>query len=550
MSTLPPPPEPRDRQEPPPEWGDGSAFYRFSAFLGLAAAAVLAAAIVTYNTAGAFTKEVLALLLVAGVLGVLYLLPRLDELGAWLRTRTARQGGNVTLMSAAFLGLLVVGNWLADRHSVQWDLTAARRYTLSDQTVKILRQLDEQNRDVKIVAFFPSRQEDTFTRGTKDLLRQYARRSKRISLEFIDPEINPGAAQQYNIRSYPVTIFQSGDRREETTGLTEQDFTSALLKLIRTERKKVYFLQGHQERDPDSAQQNGYNSASEGLKRENYIVEKLSLLATQKVPDDAAVLIIAGPRAPLLEPERRAIEEYLDRGGHILYLAEPRQDVGLGDLLDRWYLKLEDNIVVDPGRNYIGDPLTPAPLPQPGHRISTSLPDLILPGSRSITIKSGAGAEFVIAQLLRTTDRAWGETNFNAPARFDPGEDQQGPLVLAVAVNKTDPAPTFSPGAAPTPTPTPAPGEKKPKGRLVVVGNVEFASNAFFNQVLGNRDFFINSVNWLAEDEELISIRAEPQGQAPIILTNQSQVLVFYTSVVFIPLAVLLLGGVVWWQRR
>jgi hypothetical protein len=205
-------------------------------------------------------------------------------------------------------------------------------------------------------------------------------------------------------------------------------------------------------------------------------------------------------------------------------------------------------VVVDPGRNYIGDPLSPAPLPQSGHRISSSLPDVLLPGSRTVTPKQGAGAEFVIAPLLKTTDRSWGETNFGGPPRLDPGEDTAGPLTVAVAVNKTDATPAVQPGQVPTPAP--AAGEKKPKGRLVVIGNAEFASNSYFSQVAGNKSLFLNSVNWLAEDEDLISIRAEPQAAPPIVLTNQSQALVFYGSVVFVPLAVLLLGATVWWQRR
>jgi ABC-type uncharacterized transport system involved in gliding motility auxiliary subunit len=528
------------------EFADGSAFYRFSAFLGLAAAAVLAAAVVTYNTVGTFSKEVLALLIVAVVLGILYVIPRLDELGNWMRSRSARQGSNVTLASVGVIGLLIVGNWYANRHSPQWDLTAAKRYTLSDQTVKILNKLDK---DVTVIAFFPSQQQDSFTRGTKDLLQLYARRSPHIKLQFVDPEVNPGAAQQYNITSYPVTIFQQGDRKEQTTGLTEQDFTSTLLKLSQTEQKKVYFLQGHQERDIGSTAQNGYSAAVDGLKKENYVVDTLSLITTGKVPDDAAVVIIAGPRAPLLDPEKQALDDYLNnRGGHVLLLTEPRQDVGLQPLLDKWYVQLDNDIVVDPGRNYIGDPLSPAPIPQTGHRISTSLPDVLMPGARSVTIKPGAGSDFAIAPLLKTTDRAWGETDFSSAAKFDQGVDVAGPLTLAVAVNQTDPTQGINPAATPTPATQSTPS--KPKGRLVVVGDTEFASNTYFSQVLGNHDFLINSVDWLAEDEDLISIRATPQNNPPVVLTNQSQVMVFYTSVVFIPAAVLLAGAVVWWQRR
>jgi ABC-type uncharacterized transport system involved in gliding motility auxiliary subunit len=523
---------------------DDSAFYRFSAFLGVLALAVFAGAMVWFNINGRFDRSVAALLVIAAVLGVLYIIPRWEEVAGAFGTRTARQGGSATVMSVAFLGLLVVGNWFVNRHSPQWDLTTLKRYSLSDQSVKILNGLKQ---DVRIVAFFPS-QEDSYIRGTKDLLKLYAKQSPRVQVQFIDPDIERGTALQYNITSAPVVLFLLGERREETTGITEQDFTSALLKVTRTEKKKVYFLQGHQERDPDSSQQTGFSQAKQLLERENYVVDKLSFFASPRVPDDAAVLILAGPKAPLLEAERDAIKEYLDRGGKLMALAEPRQDAGLGPLLDQWSLSLDNDIVVDPGRSLQNDPLTPAPIPQAGHRITVTLSDLIMPVARSVQIKQGAGSELVIAPLLRTTDRAWGETNFTSPAAPTPGEDINGPLTLAVAINKAPGAPTFSPGEPPTPTP--AAGSKELQGSLVVVGNAEFASNGLIGQILGNRDFFVNTVNWLAEEEDLISIRAVPNESPPIMLTNQSQVLVLYAAVVFVPLAVLLTGVTIWWQRR
>ncbi len=527
------------------EDAEASSFHRFSGMLGLAALVVLAGALVVFSVQGTLTRNVVVLLIVAALLGTLYVIPRWGDLLDWFRSRQARQGGNVTLASVAFIGLLAVGNWFVNRHSPQWDLTANRIYTLSDQSAKVLNGLQQ---DVKITAFFPSQQEDAYVRGTKDLLRQYDRRSDKVTVEFVDPDVNPGVARQFDISSYPVTIFQAGDRKEQTTGLTEQDFTSSILKLTRADKKKIYFVQGHQERDPENPQQPGYNAAAEALKAENYQVEDLSLLATQKVPDDANVVVVAGPRAPFLDPEKQALKDYLDRGGKVFFLIDPRQDTGLSDLLGGWYVQVDDDLVIDPGRNYMGDALSILPMPQSGHRITTSLPDLILPGTRSVTVKPGAGSQFAIVPLLRTTDRAWAEKNFTAAARQDP-DDAPGPLSVAVAVNKTDPTQSIAPGAAPTPTPA-AGAAQTPKGRIVVVGNSEFAANTYFGQVLGNRDFFVNSVNWLAEDEDLISIRATPAVAPPILLSNQAQVLVFYTSVVFVPLAVLLLGGVIWWQRR
>ncbi len=539
-------PEERALPEPPDDDAPGDAtFYRFSSFLGVLALVILAGALVLYSVAASFTREVGALLVVAVVLAVLWAIPRFDELLSAFSSRTARQGSNATLMSVAFIGLLVVGNWLANRHSGQWDLTAAKRFSLSDQTAKIVDRLD---RDVQVTAFLPG-QDDNYTRGAKDLLRLYDRRSDRVSVQFIDPDREPGVAQQFGIRSY-TTVFQMGDRREETTGVTEQDFTSALLKLTRTGQKKVYFVTGHQERDIDGTTQTGYSQMADALKRENYALEKLLLLSTQRVPEDAAVVVLAGPRTPLLDPERQALQEYLDRGGHLFFLAEPRVDAGLGDLLQRWNVQLNADVVVDPVQ-YLGDPLSPVPQPQ-AHRIASSLSVVALPAARSLTLRQVNTGDLAVAPLLRTTDRAWGETSIETTGPIQPqftqGEDLAGPLVLAAAVNKTDPTPSFTPGA-PSP-PTPPAGEKQPRGRLVVIGNAEFASNTYVARVLGNRDFFVNSINWLAEDEDLISIRSTPNDSPPIVLTNQSQVLVLYASVIFLPLAVLLIGGVIWWQRR
>ncbi|NDB22157.1 MAG: hypothetical protein EB020_14945, partial [Proteobacteria bacterium] len=256
---------------------------------GAAGGVSLVAGLVWWAAVQSTSPEVLALLIVGAVLVAIYAIVNSRDLLVWAGSRGAQRGSVATVQSVAVIGLLVVINWTANNFGGQIDLTDARRYTLADQTQKVLSQLD---RDVKVVAFFPSRQEDPFTRGTKSLLNQYQKASPRITIEFVDPDINPGAAKQYDIKNYPITIFTSGDRKEETTGLTEQDFTSALLKLSRTEKKKVYFLQGHQERDPDSSQPTGFNTISQALKRENYVVEKLSFLTSPQVPADAAVLVI------------------------------------------------------------------------------------------------------------------------------------------------------------------------------------------------------------------------------------------------------------------
>ncbi len=524
-----------------------STFYRLSGLLGILGAVALVGAVVAMTAAGTITRLTMALYLLAAVLLASYVAPRIEEIGELLSSRTARQGSTVVAFSVAVVGILVLINVVGDRYSQQLDITAARQFTLSDQTVKVIEQVDQ---PVRITAFFT---DDDFTQGAVDLLGRYARQSPHITLEVIDPFRQRAAAEQAGIRSIPTTIFALGERSEQTAGLSEQDFTSALLKLTRPEQKKVYFLTGHNERDPEGFDQNGYASVAEALRRENYAVEKLSLVSEREVAADAAVVVLAAPRTPLLDFETAALRDYLDGGGALLIVADPQGEADLDAVLEGWGVALHNDLVVDPGRFVPPDLGLIIPAPEFGHRISSSLPaTTVLSLARSLEVGENLPGDLEVRPLLKTSDRAWGETNLTEPAvEFNEGEDHQGPLIVAVAVNKRDPAPSFA-GGQPPPTPTPVLEgvEPEPKGRLVVLGDSDFAANGLLRQVPSNLDLLINSVNWLAEEEDLISIRATPASIAPVVLSNQQSVLVFYTTVVFVPVGVLLLGVVIWWQRR
>lgn len=529
------------------EQDQASPFYRLSGLLGILGVLALVGAVVAMTAAGTITRLAMALYLLAAALLASFLAPRVEELGELLSSRTARQGYSVVAFSVAVIGILVLVNVVANRYSQQLDITAARQFTLSDQTVKVIEQV---NQPVRITAFFP---EDEFLQRAEDLLGRYARQSPHITVEVIDPLRQRAAAEQAGIRSYPVAVFEQGELREETLGLSEQDFTSALLKLTRPEQKKVYFLTGHGERDPDGFDQNGYSAVAEALRRENYVVEKLSLVNEREVAADAAVVVLAAPRTPLLDFETTALRDYLDGGGALLVVADPQGETDLNAVVEGWGVRLRDDLVVDPARFVPPDPGVIIPVPEFGHRISSSLPaTTVLSLARSLAVDEDLPDDLEIRPLLNTSDRAWGETNLTEPAvEFNAGEDHQGPLTVAVAINQRDPVPSFA-GGQPPPTPTPVLEGVEPerKGRLVVLGDADFAANGLLSQLPTNLDLVINSVNWLAEEEELISIRATPANVAPVVLGRQQSIVVFYFTVVFVPVAVLLLGVVVWWQRR
>ena len=286
-----------------------------------------------------------------------------------------------------------------------------------------------------------------------------------------------------------MTIFQAGDRREETTGVDRAGLHQRPAQADPHGAEEGLLRAGAPGARPGQRRRSrGINAAAEALKRENYVVDKLSLLATPKVPDDAAVLVIAGPRAPFLDPERQAVQEYLDRGGKVFLLLDPRQDTGLGDARLR---------LGGAGRRRPGDrsrgattsatPRAILPLPQTGHRITASLPDLILPGPRSVTIKPGAGSEIVIVPLLRRPQTGPGRRRTSAarpPVRTR--RTSKGPSRSPSRSTRRDADACIQPrrrrvaaGAAHA-----RPGAA-PKGRLVVVGDSDFASNTYLDQVIG-----------------------------------------------------------------
>jgi len=450
-----------------------------------------------------------------------------------LTGRRARYGSNALVLTIAFLGILGLINFLAARHHRRLDLTAAGRYSLSPQTIQILAGLEE---PVQVTAFFteihPRRRE------AEDLLREYAYRTDKLRYEFIDPEIKPALARQHQITRDGTLIFSSGGRRQEVFGIGEQDFTSAILRVSREEQKTVYFLTGHGERKIDDFTQQGYAQAKSALERDNYRVATINLAITDTIPADLDVLVVASPQKPLLEEERNRLLHYLMGGGRALIMQDPTLDTGLNQVLEAWLVRFKDDVIIDPARSLLGDPASPVVDRYRFSQIAQGLPMTFFPRARSVeqTGEVPQGVGMTLTPLIESSNRSWGETSLDNPqVRYDEGEDARGPLAIGMIVE----SPASLKGEKPAST----------KTRLVVLGDSDFASNAFIG-ALGNGDLFMNAVNWLAEEEELISIRPKPPERRMVSLTGERARLIFYFSVIAVPLVVLAVGAITWWSRR
>lgn len=482
-------------------------------------------------------------------------------------SRQVRYGTNVGVTVLLVIGIAVIANVIVvQRFDTSADWTSDRIYTLSDQTKNILHGLD---REVRVLAFFSlspdnnqmarERQRATY------LLEMYQRETDKLSVEFVDPYSGAIQSQEYEIEFDGTTVFESGSVRERIRTVGEQEFTSATLKVTRDELVKIYFLTGHEEQEIDDFDQNrGYSQTKEELEKQNYRVDTLSLATQPEVPADCAALVIPGPKAPLLPHEVNAISKYLDKNGKLFLMLDPSlnsakdPNQGLVDLMNRWGVTIGNDLVFDrirPAFFLVGgsQPAAPTPVAFEFHQITQHVNrQVTFQFARSVTPKTDAGSNLNVKSLVKTTDEiggSWGETKRQADGTFETdlsytaGEDTPPPVSLAVAIQRE--------GGEPNMGETPSADTSEATGtRIVVVGDSDFADNFFFYGT-GGGDFFLNAVNWLTLEEDLIAIRpVDPSERSLRLMTPREKAFVQLASIFLIPLIIFLIGVGVWWRRR
>ena len=482
-------------------------------------------------------------------------------------SRQVRYGTNVGVTVLLVTGIAVIANIIVvQRFDTSADWTGDQIYTLSDQTKKILQGLD---REVQVLAFFSLNPDnDQLARERQRatyLLEMYQRETDKLSVEFVDPYSGAIQSQEYEIQFDGTTVFESGSVRERIRTVGEQEFTSALLKVTRDELVKIYFLTGHEEQAIDDFDQNrGYSQTKEELEKQNYRVETLSLATQPEVPADCAALVIPGPKAPLLPHEVNAISKYLDKNGKLFLMLDPSlnspedPNQGLVDLMKRWGVTIGNDLVFDrirPAFFLVGGsrPEAPTPVAFEFHQITQHVNrQVTFQFARSVTPQTAAGSNLNVKSLVKTTDEiggSWGETKRQADGTFETdlsyteGEDTPPPVSLAVAIQREGGEPNA--GDAPT-----ADTSETDRTRIVVVGDSDFADNFFFYGT-GGGDFFLNAVNWLTLEEDLIAIRpVDPSERSLRLMTPREKAFVQLTSIFLIPLIIFLIGVGVWWRRR
>lgn len=455
-----------------------------------------------------------------------------DRVRQMLTGRQARYGSNALVLSLAFVGIIIIINYLVYQNPKRWDLTEDKQYTLAPETVAALESLQQ---PVLAKAFYTARTDPATARDMLEQYKYYAQGN--FDYQFIDPESDPIAAEQAKISRDGTVVLSMGDRQEPVSFVSEQEITGAMLRLISPEERVVYFLSGHGEYSPDETGDQSYAQVKRTLESKNYSVKMLNLLSENTIPADANVLVVAGSRKPVSGGEVELIKQFVSGGGALVVLAEPLPMTEYGDAADpladylsqTWGVALAADIVVDPTSN---QPFAPYAARYGEHEITQKMQQITaqFPTVRSVQPGETQTGATPVAFVF-TADQAWAETNLtgleNNDITFDESADLGGPVSLAVAAQ-----------------------DVQTDGRVVVFGDADFIIDANFF-AYANGDLFVNSIDWSAGNEALISLTPKQSTQRmmtpPDRLTNS---LLLLGIVVLLPGLALIWGVVVWFQRR
>ena len=454
----------------------------------------------------------------------------------WLKARQTKFAAYAATYVLVVIAVIVVVNVLADRYNKSYDATANKRYSLSEQTAKIVKGLKQ---DATITYFNQS----TRFRDGKDLLEEYKNLSPKVKVEYVDPDKDPQRARAAGVRNFGTAIVQIGDKKDEAKSMTEEGITGAFIRDLKSNSRTVCFVTGSGEHQIDDSDREGFSQFKQLLSKDDYETKAIDLLQKPEVPSDCTTLVVAGPTRNYVQPEVDALKKYVEDGGRALFMLDPPLKMGRSDIADNdaltsllqsWGVTVDKDLILDlsPVGQIFGlgpqvalvSNYSSQPIVSEIKRTATGFPL-----ARSIEIKNGDKTS--VEKLFDSSTSSLATTNLSSDrvSVQDPN-NKKGPLTLAAA------------GTYNT-------GKQNSQGRFVVVGSSGWAANRFIS-FEGNGDLALNAVNWLSSDEDLISIRPKPSENRRVTMTQRQFNAVLVTSQFILPLIVVVAGFGVWWKRR
>lgn len=489
------------------------------------------------------------------------------EFSALLRQRR----GEILLSSVGVVGVLCAIAYFSVQFPARLDMTEEGRYSLTEQTGKVLRSLEKPVH----IAFF----HDPLMREQVELYELMGSQTDKLKLEFFDPMLNPAQARLRGVQFAGTALLESEGRKIQLNSHTETEIANAILRISMGVTQNICFLDGHREADPFSQEshdhmegsaghshglgaiyvlysQHGMSKARGALESLNYTVEKVTLtqLGAAEKLGKCSLLVVAGPKQALLPTEVQTIRHFLAAGGNGFFMLDPFTRTGLEPVLREYGIVLDINIIIDESSHFWADPSAPAVTEYNYHPIAQDLPLTFFPGARSLSPTSQRIPRTDVIPMINSSKQSFGEVDA-ARARYDKGKDQSGPLtIMALAVRRPVPEgdPTFTTPRAKKATPEATSGAPilvTGRSRLAVIGDSDFATNSFFH-VMGNGRLFLNAVNYLASKENLIGMEPRSRELPRVNLTNRQMKGTFFLAIILVPALLAAIGCAVWWKQR
>ncbi len=483
--------------------------------------------------------------------------------------------GEIVLFTVGVVGVLVAVAYLSFRFPIRIDMTAEGHFSLSDQTVHMLKRLEK---PVNITFFH-----DPMMREAVELYQlMVAKSDGKVRLELSDPMLNPAHARMRGIEFAGTAILESEGRTLRINGSAETDIANGILRVAQGVRRIVCFLDGHGEPDPFSLEshdhlegagghshglgakfvlheRHGMAKARQSLETLNYAVEKMSPVGGQGDFSRCTVLVVAGPKTALLPEEVGAIHRYLADGGNGFFMLDPFIETGLESTIREYGIVLDDNMVIDQASHFWTDVSAPAVTDYNRHDVTRDLPLTFFPGVRSLSPTGERVANASVRPIVNASKKSFGQTH-RERVEFDSAKDKAGPATLmAISVRRGESAVSAEvllqglqgkdPSADSIDGKTGDSRSTVKASRIAVVGDSDFATNSFFH-IMGNGKLFLNTINYLAARENLIGIEPRTYDLPRVNLTNRQMKGTFFLSIILIPALMALVGIAVWWRQR
>ena len=444
-----------------------------------------------------------------------------------MQARQTRYGAYVTVYILVVLAVVAGANWLANANNKTVDLTANKRFSLSDATKKTLEGLKN---DVSITYF----DRTSAFENARTTLDRYKDQSSKIKLNFIDPEKKPEIARLAHVQNFGAIFVDYGAKHEEAKSLTEEEITGAIKRAMTSGVRTACFAVGSGESSITDTEREGYSHFKDLLEKSSVKSKEVPLLQKAEVDKDCTILVLAGPTHDYIAPVLDAIKKFVEGGGKAFIMLTPsigdkggasEGEPGLEKMLADWGVTVDNDLVYDVGpySQVFGEAA-----PVVGHYESQAIvKDMgrsatVFPLSRSLNVASGKSIE----KLFESSDTSYMKTELKPPIKLDPDKDKKGPFTLGAA------------------------GTINGKARVVIVGSSSWISNSALSYPTANKDLALNMVNWLTADESLISIPSKEPEDRRIMLSGRQMNMIALSSVIFLPLLVILSGFAVWWKRR